>query len=127
MWPQVRVLPSGFSNQTQDIHTHRIKYMTGIESQAFENFSKHQTLWTVEQEQKLKRALDEYIVAKPSVLLKEYLDAHPFEPLQVVRDRKIVDHMYEHQGMTQEDAINIWADWEDYEYEIRKETGLVAK
>ena len=37
---------------------------------------------------------------------------------QLYRDRLVTDYLVTKVGMSQKDGINLWADWEDYEYDL---------
>ena len=94
--------------------------MTEIENDSFHLFAHCQKDWTDEQVDVLYEALDNYFFHKPSPLLAEHIATHPMEPLQVVRDRKIVDYMITEKGLEEMEAIKLWSDWEDYEYDQRE-------
>ena len=100
--------------------------MTDIEQKAYENFLVKQDSWSQEEINHLNDALDNYIVWKPSPEVKAHIESHPWEPLQVVRDRKIVDQLVTKGGMSIGDAVGLWSDWEDYEFEIRESASAKA-
>ena len=94
--------------------------MTDIEQKAFDNFVASAHDWKDEQIEFLREALENYIVYTPSQEVVDYINEHPWEPLQVVRDRKICDYLYKHKGMRMYSAIDLWAEWEDFEFELRE-------
>lgn len=97
--------------------------MTPVEHEAYKLFCKENTtrqVYKTEELDYLEDALDNYILHKASPELASYLEEHPLEPLQVVRDRKIVDYLYAVKGLTLKRSVRLWSDWEDFEFELRE-------
>ena len=90
-----------------------------ITKRAFDNFKAANETYSDSDVLKLEDALNNWVLHKPCKTLRKHLD-NTTEPLQVVRDRLIVDHMVQTGGLTIKQAINVWCDWEDYEWELRE-------
>ena len=94
--------------------------MTDIEQKAFDNFVASAHDWNDEQVEFLHGALNNYITHKLSPHVAAHIEAHPHEPLQVVRDRRIVDYLFAEKDMELNDAVSLWSEWEDHEFELRQ-------
>ena len=93
--------------------------MQTITKQAFENFKTSNKTYDDIDVSRLEDALENWVTYTPCQLVQEYLKEHPNEPLQVTRDRLIVDYMIERGGLSMNEAVDLWSDWEDFEYELR--------
>lgn len=92
--------------------------MTDIEQAAFNKFVAANKSYKKKEIKCLKEALENYFLYEPSKDLKKHLEQNPEEPLQVVRDRKIVDYLYKVSGLKLDKAVDLWSDWEDYEHVV---------
>ena len=79
-----------------------------------------ETLPTDKQSADLREALDNWDNFSPSEEVLAAINASAGHEAyeQVRRDRRIVDYLVQLKDYTPEAAIDLWADWEDYEYEI---------
>jgi hypothetical protein len=92
--------------------------MTDLEKAALNAFKSENTKYKKKEIKCLKEALENYFLYEPSKDLKKHLEQNPEEPLQVVRDRKIVDYLYKVSGLKLDKAVDLWSDWEDYEHVV---------
>lgn len=100
--------------------------MTPIEQEAFDNFVASAHGWNESEVQSLHDALDNYITHKLSPHVAAHIEAHPHEPLQVVRDRRIVDYLFTAKEMELDQAVSLWSEWEDHEYQLRQTPNVYA-
>ena len=96
--------------------------MQTLTEKSFEKFKSENKTYCDMDVNRLEDALKNWTTYSPGPDIRHHLDTHPNEPLQVVRDRLIVDYMIERGGLALEKAAKLWSDWEDYEYEMRCES-----
>ena len=93
--------------------------MQTLLQKAFDNFKSGNKTYSADDVSKLEEALENWSTYTPCETVSQHIETHPNEPLQVVRDRKIVDYLYSKLGLSLDYAAKLWCDWEDYEYELR--------